>query len=96
MEDTIQCGAVSIHAMHDALCLVGGDESIWGFGKRVQGFNSDQEELRKIEQPPECKNFMKVTHGKFCRLVLTRDNRLWFTGQARNYMIGSHVNRNDH
>lgn len=35
LEETIQCAAVSIHAMHDAVCLVGGDESIWGFGKRV-------------------------------------------------------------
>lgn len=42
------------------------------------------------------RNFKKVAHGKFFRLVLTEEGRLFCNGQNRKYMMGSGVNTNDH
>ena len=42
------------------------------------------------------KNFKKVAHGKFFRVVLTQEGRLFFNGQSRRYMFGSGMNRDSH
>ena len=96
LSSSSKCAAVAVYAMHQAFCLVGGDESIWGFGKRAQGVEDHHEVLRKIELPEGCKNYKKVVHGKFFRLILTEDNRIFFNGQNRKYMFGSAMQRNTH
>ena len=75
--------------MHESVCLLGGDGSLWGFGLRSQGYELNEEKLRKIDRPDLCKNPKKIFHAKFCRYYLTEDNRLFFTGQNRKYMVGS-------
>ena len=39
------------------------------------------------------RNFKKVTHGKFFRLVLTQEGRIFINGEARRYMCGSGYDR---
>jgi len=39
------------------------------------------------------RNIKKVAHGKFFRLVLTQENRMFINGEARRYMLGSGVDR---
>ena len=91
LDDTIGIAATSVHCNDEGVCLVGSDESIWGWGKVCQGYDEGDDKLRKIEPEPgssELKNIMKVAHGKSCRLVLTKDNRLWFSGLSQCEMLG--------
>ena len=74
---------------------VGGDESIWGVGYRNQG-SGDNCRLRRIETPAECRNYKKVVQGKFHRVILTQDGRVFFNGQNRKYMFRSSMSRDDH
>mmetsp|Transcript_21015 Transcript_21015/g.28264 ORF Transcript_21015/g.28264 Transcript_21015/m.28264 type:complete len:249 (+) Transcript_21015:2219-2965(+) len=79
--------------MHNSVMFVGGDESIWGMGMRTQGRNGDDPKLRRIEAPESMRNFKKIAHGKFFRLVLTQENRLFINGESRRYMMGSGTDR---
>ena len=57
----------------------------------IQGEKPDDEKIRKIEPEAgsgQLKNIMKVAHGKVCRVILTEDNRVWFTGYAVYSMLG--------
>jgi len=93
MNETSAVSAVKVVAMHNSVMFVGGDESVWGMGMRTQGRNSDDVKLKKIEQPEAMKSFKKVVHGKFFRLVLTNENRLFINGENRRYMMGSGIDR---
>lgn len=93
LNDTSKCAAVKVVAMHNAVMFVGGDDSIWGMGMRTQGRSNEESQLRKIESPEAMRNFKKVCAGKFTRMILTEDNRLFFNGEARRYMLGSGYDR---
>ena len=71
IDETSQCAAVKVVAMHNSVMFVGGDESIWGMGMRTQGRNSEDPKLKRIQAPDSMRNFKKIAHGKFFRLVLT-------------------------
>ena len=79
--------------MHNSVMFIGGDESVWGMGMRTQGRNSEDVLLKKLDQPDAMRNIKKAVHGKFFRLVLTNDNRLFLNGEARRYMMGSNCDR---
>ena len=78
--ETAQCAAVQVISMHHSVMFVGGDESIWGMGFRSQGMGEENCKLRRIESPEGMKNLKKVAHGKFFRVVLTQDGRLFYNG----------------
>jgi len=79
--------------MHHSVFFVGGDESVWGMGMRTQGRTQDQSKLNKIEIPEAMRNVKKYAHGKFFRLALTEDGRLFINGENRKYMTGSNISR---
>ena len=96
MQDTTQCAAVKVFSCHEAALFVGGDDSLWGLGYRSQGSGSDNCKLFKIETPGDCRNFKKIAHGKFFRVVLTNEGKVFFNGQNRKYMYRSGMDRNAH
>ena len=73
--------------------FLGGDGGISGMGMRSQGRSAEETNLRRIEAPESMKDIKKITHGKFFRLVLTDQNKLYHMGEARRYMLGSDFNR---
>ena len=75
--------------MHHAFTLVGGDGSIWGCGLRSNGNDKSQEQFKQITLPADCVNFKKVCQGKFVRVILTENNKLFWSGQNRKYMWAS-------
>jgi alpha-tubulin suppressor-like RCC1 family protein len=66
--------------------FVGADEQIMGFGFRVQG-KADQSAMRLIDRPTDCRDYKKVAIGKFFRIILTKQNRLFFNGQNKHHTI---------
>ena len=50
MADTINIGAVSVYACHEAACMIGADGTICGFGKKLQGEQNGDGKLRQIPQ----------------------------------------------
>ena len=76
--------------------FVGNDESVWGMGYRAQGLAAENRALKVLETPHNLKNFKKVVHGKFLRCILTQEGRLFYAGQVRKYIFGSHIDRNAH
>lgn len=96
MQETAECAAVRVYAMQEAALFVGGDESLWGIGYRAQGSGRDKCQLRRIEAPEGCRNIRKVAHGKFFRVVLTEEGRVFFNGQNRKYMFSSGMDRHRH
>lgn len=93
MDETSQCAAVKVVAMHNSVMFIGGDESCWGMGMRSQGRNADDPKLKRIQAPESMRNIKKIAHGKFFRLVLTEEGRLYVNGEARRYMLGSGYDR---
>ena len=91
LEKSTQCAPVEVHAMHQYFTLVGGDGSIWGCGLRTNGYEREREEFQQIPVPSECQNYKKVVQGKFLRVILTEDNKLFFSGQPRKYMFSSGI-----
>ena len=80
-------------------CFICEDESVWGFGYRGHhGRNdySDDIKFRKIPKPEECKDYKKVTLGKFSRIILTNSGKVFFNGQNKKYMLRSSVDVNAH
>ena len=96
MQESAACSAVQVYACHEAAIFVGGDDSLWGIGYRAQGNGADKCKLRRIEAPAECRNFKKIAHGKFFRVALTQEGKIWFNGQNRKYMFSSNMERNLH
>ena len=68
--------------------FVGGDDSIWGIGYRPNGQGNEKAQLQKVPAPEAMRNFKKVAHGKYFRLVLTEEGKLFWQGQSRKYMFG--------
>ena len=64
--------------------FVGEDDSLWALGKGLTG-PDDQGWLRKVACPAECQNFLKVLHGPYFRLVLTRGGKLFVNGLPEAY-----------
>ena len=96
MHDTTQCAAVKVYSCHEAALFVGGDDCLWGLGYRSQGSGTENCKLFKIETPGDCRNFKKIAHGKFFRVVLTQEGKVFFNGQNRKYMYRSSMDRNAH
>ena len=68
--------------------LVCEDETIWGFGDRVQGKGPENTKLRKIEKDPGCTNFKKVVCGNDSRIILTKSGLLFCSGLDIDYALG--------
>jgi hypothetical protein len=66
--------------------FVSADETIMGMGFRVQG-KAEQSAMRVIEKPSECRDFKRVAIGKFFRVILTKQNKLFFNGQNKHYTV---------
>ena len=88
LQDTAQCAAVKVVAMHSSVMFIGGDESIWNLGYRCHGQGNEKAQLQKVPAPETMRNFKKVAHGKFFQLVLTEEGKLFWHGQSRKYMFG--------
>lgn len=69
---------------------------MWGMGYRAQGSGADNCKLTKIEAPGDCRNFKKIAHGKFFRVALTMEGKVFFNGQNRKYMYRSNMDKNMH
>ena len=66
-------------------------------GYRSQGWgDGEKPKLRRIEAPESMKNIKKITHGKFFRMVLTEEGKVFMNGWCRRYMLGSNSNSSDH
>jgi alpha-tubulin suppressor-like RCC1 family protein len=74
--------------------FVGSDEQIMGLGYRACGRDEGAEKLKILERPPECTGYKKVCAGKFFRLILTNEGRLFFCGQNKKYMVGKDIEVN--
>ena len=81
LEKSTEASPVEVHALHHYFTMVGGDGSIWGCGFRQNGYDRECEELKQIPLPAECRNIKKVAQGKFVRVILTEDNKLFFNGR---------------
>ena len=75
--------------MHNAAMFVGGDDSIWGIGYRPNGQGNEKAQLQKVPAPEAMRNFKKVAHGKYFRLVLTEEGKLFWQGQTRRNMFNA-------
>lgn len=66
-------------------------------GHRAQNYeysgNAPNELLRKIELPDgvSSADIKRVTAGKFSRLALTHDGRLFHSGTSKYYQLGPNV-----
>mgnify|MGYP003885840291 CR=1 FL=1 len=80
LQETAQCAAVKVVAMHHAAMFVGGDDSVWGVGYRPSGQGNDNAQLKRVSAPESMRNFKKIAHGKFFRLVLTEEGKLFWQG----------------
>ena len=76
---------------HHHVMFVGADEQIKGMGYRASGKEEGMHKLRTIEKPPECVNYQKVAVGKFFRLILTKEGRVFFSGQNKKYCAGKEI-----
>lgn len=88
--------AVQVLGAANHITFVGGDGSIYGMGDRIQRYYSmetDTELMRKIEFPDGTKgsDIKKVSIGKFNRLVLTHDGKLYHNGQSKFYQLGPSI-----
>lgn len=86
--------AVKVYARHYHAMFVTETEAIYGMGFRVQGRDSSDGDVRMITKPEDCKDYLKVTTGKFFRLIVTKTNKLFFAGQNKKYMVGKDVDVN--
>ena len=57
--------------------MLGDDNSVWGRGWKIQG-EDEKSKWAKLELPSSCKNVKKLAVGKFNRVVLDDDGKLFF------------------
>ena len=74
--------------------FVGTDEQVMGMGYRACGRDEGAHNLKVLERPENCTGYKKVCAGKFFRLILCNDGRLFFCGQNKKYMIGKDIEVN--
>ena len=48
LQDTAQCAAVKVVAMHSCVMFVGGDDSIWNLGYRCNGQGNEKAQLQRV------------------------------------------------
>ena len=89
LDGSAQIVAKSVHASHYHVMYVGEDESLYGMGWRVQGTSAEEQKLQLIEKPADCKDYKKVTTGKFSRQILTNSGKLFFNGQSKRRQYGN-------
>jgi alpha-tubulin suppressor-like RCC1 family protein len=65
-----------------------------GIGYRASGKEEGMHRMRLIERPEDCQNYKKVSAGKFFRLILTQEGKLFFSGQNKKYMVGKDIDTN--
>jgi len=94
IEGIEQISACKVVARHHHAMFVGNDDEIMGMGYRASGKDEGMHKLRMIEKPEDCKNYLKVETGKFFRLLLTKDHKLFFSGQNKKYMLGKDIEVN--
>ena len=63
-------------------------------GYRACGRDEGAHNLKLLERPENCTGYKKVCAGKFFRLILCNDGKLFFCGQNKKYMIGKDIEVN--
>lgn len=76
--------------------FVSSDEQVMGIGYRACGKGEDMHKLRMLTRPEGCSGYKRCCAGKFFRLILTNEGRLFFSGQNKKYMVGKEVEVNTH
>jgi len=96
--DTIEgiekISAVKVVARNHHAMFVAGDDQVLGMGYRCSGKETDMHKLRLIPKPDDCADYLKIDTGKFFRVLLTKENKLFFSGQNKKYMLGKEVEVN--
>ena len=78
--------ANEVYAQHHHAMFIDKDGQIMGIGIRANGDSDTQVKptLKIIERPKNYKGkYKKVTTGKFFRLLLTEDNKLFVNGKCK-------------
>jgi len=65
-------------------------------GYRSCSYERNLHKLRLIEKPINCKNYQRAATGKFFRLLLTKQGKLFFNGQNRRSLIGIETDKTQH
>ena len=65
-----------------------------GLGYRACGREEGAHKLKLLERPADCSGYKRVCAGKFFRLILTNEGRLFFCGQNKKYMVGKDIEVN--
>ena len=90
-----QISAVETYARHNHAMFVAADGQVMGIGYRASGRGEGMEKLRIIPRPEGCTTkYARVAVGKFFRLILTEEGRLFFSGQNKKNMMGKDVELN--
>ena len=91
-----QISACRVLARMQHVMFVGIDDQIMGMGYRASGKDDGMHKLRLIIRPGDCHDYLKVDTGKFFRLLLTKTNKLFFSGQNKKNMLGADIEVNQY
>ena len=80
IEGTEQISASKVHSRHHHAMFVSSDEQVMGMGFRACGKGEGAHKLKLLERPEDCHGYKKVCAGKFFRLILTNEGKLFFCG----------------
>ena len=95
LQEKVSMNAIAVRARHHHAMFIGSKDDIMGVGYRAGGRGEGTGKHKLITRPAECRDYAEYETGKFCRLLLTKEGKLFFSGQNKRNSVGSAIALND-
>ena len=91
IQEKVTMNAIAVRARHHHAMFIGSKDDIMGVGYRAGGREEGKGKHRLLTRPDDCRDYLEYQTGKFFRLVLTKEGKLFFSGQNKRNSVGGAI-----